>query len=196
MLMSRCSCLDAQRSCTSSIFIHRTEMSPRINNQENTSHHPKALEQHTSHVHAHTKLVMNHVIIMLCRAKCQPGPWFNIKMLSYQYRKSHCRDKTILRPSYLHNGISYTGKTTSLYWIRAQVKWLLGGILQPMCMLSDTYKFPDSTVHPANMGPSGADRTQVGPVLAPWTLLSGLIHIKSKYYFFFYTLLPILDYTD
>ena len=49
------------------------------------------------------------------------GPWFNIKMSSYQYRKSHCGDKTILRPSYLHNGISYTGKTTSLYWIGAQV---------------------------------------------------------------------------
>ena len=49
----------------------------------------------------------------------RPGPWFNIKMTSYQYRKSHCGDKTILRPSYLHNGISYTGKTTSLYWIRA-----------------------------------------------------------------------------
>ena len=46
------------------------------------------------------------------------GAWFNIKMTSYQYRKSHCGDKTILRPSYLHNGISYTGKTTSLYWIR------------------------------------------------------------------------------
>ena len=41
-------------------------------------------------------------------------------MTSYRYRKSHCGDKTILRPSYLHNGISYTGKTTSLYWIRAQ----------------------------------------------------------------------------
>ena len=40
-------------------------------------------------------------------------------MTSYQYKKSHCGDKTILRPSYLHNGISYTGKTTSLYWIRA-----------------------------------------------------------------------------
>ena len=49
-----------------------------------------------------------------------PGPRFNIKMTSYQYRKSHCGDKTILRPSYLHNGISYTGKMTSLYWIRAQ----------------------------------------------------------------------------
>ena len=49
------------------------------------------------------------------------GPWFNIKMSSYQYRKSHCGDKTILRPSDLHNGISYTGKTTSIYWIRAQL---------------------------------------------------------------------------
>ena len=36
------------------------------------------------------------------------GPWFNIKMTSYQYRKSHCGDKTVVRSSYLHNGISYT----------------------------------------------------------------------------------------
>ena len=50
-----------------------------------------------------------------------PGPQFNIKMTSYWYRKSHCADKTILRPSYLHNGISYTGKTTALYWIGALV---------------------------------------------------------------------------
>ena len=43
--------------------------------------------------------------------------WFNIKMSSYQYRKSHCGDKTVVRLSYLHNGISYTGKMTSLYWL-------------------------------------------------------------------------------
>ena len=49
-----------------------------------------------------------------------PGPWFNIKTSSCQYRKSHCGDKTILRPFYLHNGISYTGKMTSLYWIKDQ----------------------------------------------------------------------------
>ena len=49
-----------------------------------------------------------------------PGPWFNIKMSSYQYRKSHCRDKTVVRSSYLHNGISYTGKMTSLYWFIPQ----------------------------------------------------------------------------
>ena len=54
-----------------------------------------------------------------------PGPWYkdikNIKIWSYQYWKSHCGDKTILRPSYLHNGISYTVKAASLYcWIGAQ----------------------------------------------------------------------------
>ena len=46
------------------------------------------------------------------------GPWFNIKMTSYQCRKFHCGDKTVVRSSYLHNGISYTGKMSSLYWIR------------------------------------------------------------------------------
>ena len=53
------------------------------------------------------------------------GPRFNIKMLSYQYRKSHCGDKTVVRSSYLHNGISFTGKMSSLYWIRALGTWLL-----------------------------------------------------------------------
>ena len=48
-----------------------------------------------------------------------PGTRLNIKMLSYQYRKSHCGGKTILRPSYLHHTISQTGKMSSSYWIRA-----------------------------------------------------------------------------
>ena len=52
-----------------------------------------------------------------------PAGWFNIKMTSYQYRKSHCGDKTILRPFYLHNGISYAGKISSLYWIRPQISF-------------------------------------------------------------------------
>ena len=43
----------------------------------------------------------------------RPGPWFNIKMSFCQYRKSHCGDKTVVRSSYLHNGISYTGKMAS-----------------------------------------------------------------------------------
>ena len=58
--------------------------------------------------------------------KPSSGPWFDIKMSSDQYRKYHYGDKTILWPSYLHNGISYTGKITSLYWIKAQVTRPLG----------------------------------------------------------------------
>ena len=42
----------------------------------------------------------------------QLGGWFIIKMPSYQYRKSQCGDKTILRHFDLHNGVSYTGKMT------------------------------------------------------------------------------------
>ena len=48
------------------------------------------------------------------------GPDSNIKMTSFQYRKSHYGDKTVVKSSYLCSGISYTGKTTSLYRIRAQ----------------------------------------------------------------------------
>ena len=39
-------------------------------------------------------------------------------------------------------------------------------------------KDPDRKVHGPTWGPSGADRTQVGPMLAPWTLLSGDIHFN------------------
>ena len=46
-------------------------------------------------------------------------------MSSYRYRKSHCGDKTVVRSSYLHNGISYTGKMSSLYWIGALLLFLL-----------------------------------------------------------------------
>ena len=62
--------------------------------------------------------------------RATPGPRFNIKMLSSQYRKSHCGDKTVVRASYLHNGISFTGKMSSLYWIGAlDTHWC--GLLMP-----------------------------------------------------------------
>ena len=48
-------------------------------------------------------------------------------MTPYQYRKSYCGDKTILRPSYLHNGI-FHGKKISLYWIGALYGLLTWGI--------------------------------------------------------------------
>ena len=48
--------------------------------------------------------------------------------------------------------------------------------IQLRCRPRDTRTkrgYPDSKVHGANMGSSGADRTHVGPMLAPWTLLVG-----------------------
>ena len=58
-----------------------------------------------------------------CFHETYPGPWFNIKMSSYQYRKSHCWDKMVVRLSYIHNEISYTGKMASLYWFNPLV-WI------------------------------------------------------------------------
>ena len=61
-----------------------------------------------------------------CKVWKSSGPWFDIKMSSHQYRKSHYGDKTILRPSYLHHAISNAGKMSSLYWIRAQINVRFG----------------------------------------------------------------------
>ena len=42
---------------------------------------------------------------------------------------------------------------------------------------------PLGKVHEANMGSTGTDRTQVGPMLAPWTLLSRLPKHRFVSYF-------------
>ena len=52
-------------------------------------------------------------ILMTRRCK-NPGPRINIKM-TYQYRNSHYKDKTVVRPSYLYNGNPYPERP-SLYW--------------------------------------------------------------------------------
>ena len=62
--------------------------------------------------------------------------WFYIKMLSCQYRLSHCGDKTILWQSYLHNGISYIHKI-SLCWTRALVIYHIRGNLKHCELLPD-----------------------------------------------------------
>ena len=79
------------------------------------------LRQVDPYRHWYIDNVSSPEILLWCLQKhfSRPGPWFNIKMSSYQYRKFHCGDKMILWPSYFQNGISYTGKMTCLYWIRA-----------------------------------------------------------------------------
>ena len=64
-------------------------------------------------------ILTSQVTLASVQSQQEPaGARFNIKMSSYQYRKSHCGDKTVVRLSYLHNGISYAGKMSSFYWIR------------------------------------------------------------------------------
>ena len=84
----------------------------------------KILSRPLYHVHfnmIHTNSWHNCKMLPLC-----PGSSLKLKIICYQFRKSHGGNKTILRPSYLHNGISYTGKMTFLYWIRTQasVYWI------------------------------------------------------------------------
>ena len=103
-----------------------------------------------------TRMEPYHTIVVTAtklKIRCNqlmPGPRFNIKISSYQYRKSHCGDKTVVRSSYLHNGISYTGKMTSLYWIRALI--FIGNIGYPSEIYLNTLRprqngrhFPDDT---------------------------------------------------
>ena len=51
------------------------------------------------------------IIIIYNNYKLPAGGLFSVNM-SCQCRNSHCGDKTILQPSYLHNAISYTRKAS------------------------------------------------------------------------------------
>ena len=42
-----------------------------------------------------------------------PGPLFTKKTPSYQYRDSHYKPETVVRPSEVYNGDPYTHKTAS-----------------------------------------------------------------------------------
>ena len=53
-----------------------------------------------ANVAASEHYLMEDKHIFISRWQC-PGDWFNIKVPSYQYISSNCRDKTILRPSIL-----------------------------------------------------------------------------------------------
>ena len=54
-------------------------------------------------------------LLSLCREEL--GPRLNIKIPFSLYKKSHCWDKMILRPSCRQHGTTYSGKAVSLYWI-------------------------------------------------------------------------------
>ena len=60
-----------------------------------------------------------------------------------------------------------------LYWINS---WHLS------VKFHETNNTPDSKVRVANMGPTGSCWPHVGPMLAPWTLLSGTPRNQPQYW--------------
>ena len=68
------------------------------------------------------------------------------------------------------------------------IHWYISMPVEKRCVIPSPYDVwtimvlipldpnPDSKVHGANMYPSGADRTQVDLMLAPWILLSGNVY--------------------
>ena len=55
------------------------------------------------------------------------------------------------------------------------IKTVFPGMWISIIQLRELWDDPDGKVHGANMGHIWADRTQVGPMLAPWTLLYGCL---------------------
>ena len=91
-----------------------------------------------------------------------------------QYRKSYSGDKTILRPSYLHNGVSYTGKTRSVYWIGALVpRWPIGKV-------EGSWSLPGTISLPwwrTSSFPRAEDTYVGGPKICMYGPTIGQIHI-------------------
>ena len=68
--------------------------------------------------------VAEHFMLTICRSILQI-PWSLINLLRvYEvWEKLHCRDKTVVRLCYLHNGISFTGK---IAFYTEMIPWIVG----------------------------------------------------------------------
>ena len=96
------------------------------------------------------------------------------------YSSSRCKDNISIWKTFLLHAKSKCEWVQQPYisWARTSLcAWLPGAAWERAnCAIVSGHHGPDSKVHEANMGLSGADRTQVGSILVPWTLLSGGVH--------------------
>ena len=66
-----------------------------------------------------------------------------------------------------------TIKSEGVLCVATVILWLSLTYMENGNIMHDS---PDCKVHGPTWGPSGADKTQVGPMFAHWTLLSGSVH--------------------
>ena len=111
--------------------------------------------------------------------------WFSKQSWGWWFETSshslwcHCNEKTVFNVFRSPLSSFCAEKPTYPWhcWQKPEMKTdvpTCNFIIMHMC-----YTLPDSKVHGANMGPIWGHRTQVGPMLAPWTLLSGLCSLRS-----------------
>ena len=106
------------------------------------------------------------------------GDWINIKMSSYQYRKFHCGDKTVVR--------SYADKMTSLYWIRAQISnwmrvWCLSQPFQTQTKVRGL-RVNGRSLHlvvPADSNYTSRTLSCVSSESIPFEVIQGMIFIRA-----------------
>ena len=110
----------------------------------------------------------------------------SIQVSFYKYMDSHCKDEMVPWPSYHYSGSYILGKTV---YILKQCRGFIGlfiwylmtkywGIAFGYTVFSIA-TFPISQIAKfmaPTWGPSGSCRPQMGPMLAPWTLLSGMFN--------------------
>ena len=97
-------------------------------------------------------------------------------MLSNEYRNSHCADKTVVKPSYLHKGIPYTSRITSLHWIRAQV--ICGSIHSGTVTLEDQFSDVRLQLPGAHLFMACQRKRPLGT----WGVIYGMVPIKQWRY--------------
>ena len=116
----------------------------------------------------------DNVSIHICYLTNTCNPLMEIRGLSqrkdglFRYGDFHYKDQMVVRPSYLYNGYSYTGKTTSLYWGRALTVVIPSGGRLNIKMSS--YQCRNSNVKDKTITPTILSLTWESPYWERWSL--------------------------
>ena len=115
-----------------------------------------------------------------------PSRWYRVNCLTELHQIVHSEG----HPSPLSIVLTWRKSTPTSMHVDTTLKWDLGAFLIMTFRMHDSF-LHDLATHCSQLlpliarfmgptwGPSGADRTQVGPMLAPWTFPSGTLCVRG-----------------